>query len=174
MRIQFRLILAVLGLLVSAALSGCSKDDKMRIPEDILGVWSAVENQYLDFTDNYRVYNLDILYQDDLSIGDWTEDAYIYEPGYQLVIYMNGAKADVYQIVKFSSSQFTWCWVEEINAEDAQETDKIGKLLGRVIKQAQEGYKLNPELYETFYRISDDKFYSILDGLDIFYPWWEE
>ncbi|MCH5235936.1 MAG: hypothetical protein J1E16_11645 [Muribaculaceae bacterium] len=153
-------------------LSSCSdKDDEPRMPEDLAGIWSPDENTYLEFTQNYSLHKLDIEYQDGESIGLWTEDAYIYEPGYHIVILLKGVVVDVYQVVELNDETLTWCWVDDIVLDENVSKDTIGKLLGDIIKQAQEGFKLDPELYQTFRRVSEDDFYSILEKLDLMYPW---
>lgn len=151
-------------------MAGCKKDDDVREPADILGVWSPGDNYYLEFTsENNSVYNLEIEYQDGESIGKWTRDVYYYEPGYNLVVYLSSSHtAAVYQIVEFTGNKFTWCWVEDI---DADTTESIGKIIGEIINQAQEGFKLDPALYQTFQKIPKDKFYELLESLDIEYPW---
>lgn len=151
---------------------GCSDDNNdVRRPEDIIGIWSPSGNRYLEFGDDYTVHNLDIYYQDGEYIGDWITDAYLYEPGYHLVIYLTGTQADVFQIIEMSENSLTWCWVEKIEFDETINKDNIGHILGDIIKEAQEGFKLDPELYQSFRRISYDEFYSILESLDIMYPW---
>lgn len=149
---------------------GCSDNDTdVRMPDDILGIWSPGENQYFEYCEENIVHKLDIEYQDNESIGLWTRDVYYYEPGYHLVIYLSGeAYADVYQIVSLTPEEMTWCWVDKVEATD---TESVGKIIGEIIKKAQEGYKLNPALYENFRKISEDRFFEILENLDIFYPW---
>lgn len=173
MKVKFRntLIITFVAMIQALAAASCSHDEEVRTPDDILGIWSPSDSEYLEFTADYRVRKLNILYQDDKSIGEWTEDAYLYDPGYQLVIYMNGVKAYVYEVVSMDATQFTWCPVKEIDAQEIDSKDKVGHILGDIIKEAQEGFHLNPELYETFYKVSEDKFYSILEGLNILYPW---
>lgn len=160
----------VWGLSVFTILvAGCTKDDEVRFPEDIIGVWTPGENLYLEFAENNSVYHLDIESQDGESIGKWTRDVYYYEPGYQLVVYLSSDHdASVYQIVEMTQGKMTWCWVENIDTEGEE---SIGQIIGHIINQAQEGFKLDPALNQTFTRISKDKFYEILEGLDITYPW---
>ena len=141
------------------------------MPENIIGIWSPSDSRYLEFGNDYTVHNLEIEYQDGESIGIWNNDAYLYEPGYHIVIYMSGTKADVYQIIELNETYMTWCWVEEVEIDDTASKETIGHLIGDIIKKAQEGFHLNPELYQTFRKISEDEFYSILESLDIMYPW---
>lgn len=150
----------------------CSHDkEDVRQPEDIIGIWSPSDTRYLEFGDDYTVRNLEIKYQDGKSIGIWNVDAYLYEPGYHLVIYLSGSQADVYQILNLTPSQMTWCWVKKIEFDESMDKDNIGHILGDIIKEAQEGFKLDPEHYQSFRKISDDVFYSILESLNILYPW---
>ena len=157
-------IVFILGIMQS-----CSHDEEVRMPGNIVGIWSPDKNNYLTFKEDYTVFNLEIISQDDETIGLTTEDAYLYEPGYNLVIYLSGTQADVYQILNLSNSEFTWCWVDEVTAEDAENYDKIGKLIGDIIKKAQEGFTLNPELYETFHSVSEQQYLQVLESLN--YIW---
>lgn len=156
-------------LTVSVIFSSCNHDDEVRMPEEIMGVWSPNDDVYLEFCDDNIVRHLNISYQDGESIGTWTTDVYYYEPGYNLVIYLSAEHhADVYEIVELSSDKLTWCWVDEINARDAE---SIGQIIGDIINKAQEGFHLDPELYQTFNKISKDEFLSIIENLDLNYPW---
>lgn len=160
----------VLGLISFSFATSCShSDDDVRIPDDILGVWTPSDNLYLEFAEQNIIRKLTIEFQDDESIGIWAKDVYYYEPGYNLVIYLSGeTKADVYQILNMSENSMTWCWVDEVEARGQEE---IGKVIGDIIKKAQEGYKLNPALYQSFRRIPKDQYLDILEKLDIIYPW---
>lgn len=150
----------------------CSKEEEVRQPENIMGIWSPDDSTYLEFTTNNSVYHLTIEQQDGESIGLWVRDVYYYEPGYDLVIYLTaGHDADVYQIVEMTADRLTWCWVKNIDITDMGSTDAVGHLIGEIINEAQEGFKLNPELYQNFTRISEDRFFSIIESLDIDYPW---
>lgn len=159
-------------ILFSATFVSCSdKEDEPRQPEDLVGIWTPSDTKYLEFLADYNVHNLDIEYQDGETIGIWNNDAYIYEPGYHIVIFLAGTKADVYQIIDLSEDYMTWCWVKEIIVDQNANKETIGKILGEIIKEAQEGFKIDPELYQTFRKISQDEFFSILEKLDLMYPW---
>lgn len=156
-------------LLIFAACS--SSDEPVRQPDDILGNWAIDENTVYQFSTNNESRILTIYDQDNKTIGRWGNlNVFYYEPGYNLVIYLTAQyEANVYKLVEFNSSQFTWCWVDKI--EDA-DSDSIGKIIGDIINKAQAGYHLNPELYETFTKIPEDKFLSFMESLDeILWPW---
>lgn len=162
----------LIGFLAWIGLASCSShEDSVRMPADFEGIWSPSDSVYLEFGSDFTVHKLEIEHQDGESIGWWTNDAYIYEPGYHIVIYMMASKADVYQVIDLTQDVMTWCWVEEIQIEETSGKEQIGKLLGDIIKQAQEGFNLNPELYQSFRRISKDDFFSLLEEMDIMYPW---
>lgn len=149
-------------------LGSCTKDDSVRLPEDIIGIWSPSDTTYLEFSEENTVYHLEIRYQDSESIGEWTRDVYYYEPGYNLVVYLSSEHdAAVYQIVELTQNSFTWCWVKDI---DAESTESITQIIGQIINEAQEGFKLDPALFRTFHKIPRDQFYKILENLDINYP----
>ena len=158
-------------LLLSLAGACSDKDDDVRMPEDILGVWSPDDSLYLEFSTNNEVHKLSVFEQDGESIGQWDMEVYFYEPGYNLVIYINNEnEATVYQIISMDNNEMTWCWVEDIPQEKVEE-EGIGKILGEIINQAQEGFKLDPELYQSYKKIPENEFFDILEKLDIFYPW---
>ena len=139
------------------------------MPYDILGVWCTPDSIYLEFQNDNIVHRLEIEEQDGESIGIWEEDVFYYEPGYNLVIYLTPAyHARVYQVVELTSTQMTWCWVYDIDVTGAE---SISKLLGDIINKAQEGFRLDPALYQYFSYVPEDTFLSILEELDIMYPW---
>ena len=157
------------AILLSWGLCSCSSDDEVRQPSDILGVWSPSDNLYLEFCDQNIIHKLDIEYQNNESIGEWTKDVYYYEPGYNLVIYLTGEPyANVYEIVELNEKKMTWCKVDEVMVENSE---NIAHIIGEIINKAQEGYRLNPELYQSFRYIPQDQFFDILENLDIYYPW---
>lgn len=158
----------LLAILATLAWS-CNKDDEVRAPENILGYWMPDENTYLEFSTDNAAFRLKIEYQDGESIGEWSREVYYYEPGYNLVIYLTARHdASVYQIVDLTSKEMTWCWVKDI---EAHSTEEIGKLIGEIINEAQEGFKLDPENYQSFRRLTQDEFFKVLESLDIEYPW---
>lgn len=172
MKVFFKFIFNLICILaLSWIISSCSNYDEepLRTPKDIEGIWSPDDTQYFEFGSNNNVRYLSIVYQDGETIGDWVENAYFYEPGYNFVIYMNADhNAMVYQIIELTDKNLTWCWVKELEIENR---DDISKAIGEVIKEAQEGFNLNPELYESFEKISEDEFLSVLEKLDLMYPW---
>lgn len=163
------LIAGCVFLFVSVA---CSKDDDhVRTPADIVGVWSTSSSYYLEFNDDNTARLLEISEQDGETIGTWSEDVYLYEPGYNLVVYLDYPNdISVYQIVSLSSTEFVWCWVKDIR-EQYEAGESIGNIIGQIINEAQDGFTLNPELYQTFYKVPEDKFLEILESLNIVYPW---
>lgn len=169
--VRLNIVVKFLCLLAfSIGLGACSKDNEdLRTTENILGVWSPNENLYMEFGDNHTIHNLRIFYQDNERIGEWNDEVYYYEPGYNLVIYLTyDHKAYVYQIISLTDESLTWCWVKEISVGNA---NQMGLIIGEIIKEAQEGFKLDPGLYETFRRVPEDEFLNILENLNIMYPW---
>lgn len=162
-------ILAIVAF-SAVSLSSCSKDEEVRMPDKILGIWSPDNTSYLEFNSDNVVRNLEIVYQDGETIGNWDTEVYYYEPGYNLVVYITANQEGmVYQIVDLTQKKMTWCPVDKIDVVDRHES--IGKIVGDIIKRAQEGYKLNPELYESFNKISENEFLDVLETLDLIYPW---
>ena len=165
-------ILKIFLPLVSALLilPSCTKEEEVRQPADILGVWALSEYSYFEFCKEYELRHLEVEYTGDgIALGIWSKDVYYYEPGYNLVIYLSGEKAaDVYQIVTMTDEKLTWCPVDHVEITDA---DSAGKMIGEIIEKAQEGYKLDPALYQSFRKLSQEEFFRILEDLGIYYPW---
>ena len=172
MKVRLRNFIPVLSfVLFCICVISCSKEEDVRKPDDLVGIWSPSDSCFLEFGEDYTVHKLEIEYQDGESIGIWTTDAYLYEPGYHLAIYLLGTRVEVYQIIELTSKEMTWCWVDEVEITEGANKETIGHLVGDIIKKAQEGFKLNPELYQTFRKVSDNEFFTILEKLDIMYPW---
>ena len=162
------------SLLLLVARSSCRSDDPIvRTEYDIMGVWTNGEGRYMRLGDDTRAYNLYVTEQDGETIGWWEQDGYFYEPGYNILLYIdNRSILDVFQIVTLTESEMTICWVKEITVSDIMTGDKeVGQLIGEIIKEAQEGFQLDPALYQYFYRISEEEFLKIVDSLDLYYPW---
>lgn len=159
-------------LLVAAFCGACSHDQEpMRQPSDIVGVWTPGDSLYLDMLSDNSVRALYVEEQDGLSIGTWHQEVYFYEPGYNLLIYIDyKQKCDVYQIIELTDKEMTMCWVENIKAETV-EKEGIGKIVGHILNEAQEGFKLDPAYYQTLHRISEDQFLEIVENISILDPW---
>ena len=150
----------------------CSKhDEEVRTPADIIGIWSPSDSYYIEFNDDNTTRVLEISVEDDEKIGTWSDNVYFYEPGYNLVIYLDFPRdIEVYQILSLTQSKMEWCWVKSLK-DEYSENDSLGSIVGDIIKEAQEGFTLNPELYQTFVRISEDEFLDILENINIMEPW---
>ena len=174
MKVTAKFFLSFVVLAILCGSGSCSKEEEVRMPDNILGVWQLTPDYYFQFRDDNVSKEFLIDHQDGESIGKWSWDnVFYYEPGYNIVIYITSEhEANVYQVTELTQDKLTWCWVDEINAKD---TNGVGSIIGEIINKAQEGFELNPELYETFTRIPEDEFLDILDNLDyILNPWeWE-
>lgn len=163
----------LISIIILSILLGCSKDNNedIRTPDDIIGVWSPSSDIYLEFCEDNTIRNLQIVEQDSESIGEWNDEVYFYEPGYDLLIYLTyNNKAIVYKIISLTDQNMTICWVEDIKQSMVDELG-IGNVIGQIINQAQEGFKIDPELYQSFHRIPKNQFLEMLEELDIMYPW---
>lgn len=170
-KLSFYIVLAG-SILFTLLSSGCSKDDEtIRTPVDIVGIWSNSLDHYIEFNGDYTARMLEITEVDGESIGTWYDDVYFYEPGYNLVIYLDfPTDVLVYQITNLTPTELQWCWVKSLR-DEYNADDEIGKIIGDIIKEAQEGFKLDPEHYQTFYRIPEDRFLEILENITIMEPW---
>ena len=170
----------IFSILAVTLFVGCTKDEEpMRTPQDIVGIWNLDEDLYLQFVEEYVVYPLRIEYRDGEKVGQWEKGpAYFYEPGYNLVIFVEGkyaeegiqVNAEVYEIIELTESKLVWCPVDKFVAQGG--SSAIAHTIGDVIKKAQEGYELHPELYQTLYKISQTDFNEFRYTLSaIYYPW---
>lgn len=151
-------------------LAACSSDEDVRTPEDITGIWSPDDTEYYEFTSEYRLQKLNIEFLEGGNVGLWTDYAYLYEPGYNFVMYLEGTMVTVYQIVELTHTRMIWCPVKQVQITEVENPKEVGWLVGDIIKEAQKGFHLDSGLYETFNRVSKDAFYSMLDNLGIPYP----
>lgn len=169
----YNFILILFFVALATTLTSCSdNNDDVRTPADIVGVWSPSDNVYLDFSEDNTIRNVRIEVEDGETVGVITDDVYFYEPGYNLVVYITAEQtANVYQIVSMTDKRLTWCWVKDITDKYDGEVN-IGSIIGEIIKEAQEGFKLDPGHYQSFNKISEDKFLEILESLDLLDSWW--
>lgn len=165
----FPVILTVLlGLM-----PGCSSDDEptFRNEGDILGVWTDGEGRYINFDSENRAFNLYVRTQDGMEIGLWEQDGYFYEPGYNLLIYMDqNSHPQIYQVLELTEDELVWCWVEDLR-DNYNGTDSIGEIIGQIIQNAHDGYPIDPEKTEFFSRVPEDRFLDIIDSLNLALPW---
>ncbi|MCH5233240.1 MAG: hypothetical protein J1E78_06325 [Muribaculaceae bacterium] len=153
-------------------ITSCSNNDEdVRMPDNILGVWSPSDDVYLEFRENNTIRHLNIEMEDGETIGIISDDVFFFEPGYNLVVYISAQQtANVYKIITLTDSKLTWCWVDDIT--DEYEGDQnIGSIIGKIIQKAQEGYHLDPGRYEYFNKVPEVKFLEILENLDILDIW---
>lgn len=163
-RITFNL--SFLLIVFSTFFSGCEKNEEpIRSPEDILGIWAGTDSNYFQFNDDHTVRMLEVSQVDSDLIGTWYDNVYFYEPGYNILLYLDFPNdLEVYQILYLDSNEMQWCWVKSLR-DTYSKDDEIGTIIGDIIKEAQEGFPLNPELYQTFHKISEDQFLDIVDKL---------
>lgn len=141
----------------------------MATPQDLVGVWSLSQNEYFQFNDDYTVNAL-FINPEDPSEAQLINDVYFYEPGYNIVAYLdNDRLLNVYQITNLNYDSFTWCLVEIIEMEEINR-DSIGEIIGQIINQAQEGFELDPELYQSFRRFPETTFREMLESFGLIRP----
>ena len=168
---KFLLIIALLPLLSFFQSCSDSDDEPMRFETDILGVWTDSADHYIMVRPDYRAYELTVGEKEGYPIGFWNLDGFFYEPGYELVVIIrNDSQADVYKVVSLTNDQLVICWVESV-IDKHNAGMSAGEIIADILKNAQEGYKLNPTLFEYYKRISTDRFFEILDELQLIFPW---
>lgn len=169
--------LSLLVTVLSFSLISCSHEDEvMRTYKDIEGIWQLSDTYYLSLNDDNSARILLISEQDGETIGSLSDNVYFYEPGYNLVVYLDFPNdVEVYQVLKLTPNMMQWCWVKSLKDkyEEGDEIGEIGEILGEIINEAQAGFHLDPELYQTFHRISEERYLEILDNINILGPWEE-
>ena len=162
----------IISIVIACCVASCSDDEPhVRSENDILGYWTDSVGHYMCLDTGTRAYTLIVTEQEGMSIGRWEQDAYLYEPGYNFVIYIDKTfHPQIYQVIELTESKLVWCWVEDI-LDHYYAGESIGEILGGIIKDAQEGFKTDPADYQYFDRVSNDDFYEMLDTLDLMTPW---
>ena len=171
--------LLLLSVMMLFSFGACNFDDcdyeepaTGRTEADILGVWTDGDGRYMMLDSLFHAYNLYLSENnEELLYAEWTYDGYLYEPGYNIVVYTTSNKADVFQVTELTDSELVWCPVKEFGVDDILNSDSVGKLLGQIINEAQQGFILDPYLYQYFYKISQEEFEALLESLGIMTPW---
>ena len=164
----------VLVAFLGTVLSSCSKDDvpeEVRSENDILGVWTDGEDNYMVLDTAFRAFELFIDRSGDEIMPRWSSDVYFYEPGYEILIYIDRTyQPDVYKIISLTPDELVWCWVENLR-DKYSEGEPLGDIIGQVIQQAQAGYEVNPMFYHYFAKVPYDDFMRMLEEMGIGTPW---
>lgn len=153
-------ICLLLLMAVPFLFSSCSNEDpEPRSENDIYGAWVDGDGNYFYFGYPNTCYKL-MPESEDMAALDY--DAYYYEPGYGFLLYVDmQSQPDIYQVTKLSDGEMTWVWADNLLDEKYDGMSK-SEILGQVIKEAQEGFKLDYSRTSTFSKISVDTLREIL------------
>lgn len=181
-RILFPLFL-LLSLL--PMFSSCSADEApdTRTPEDILGVWTDGNGRYLYFFSETTVFDLRLIGKDSDPAYTLMQDSYFYEPGYNFVVFMDFMKGmednandssnwedlvspDVFEVTQLTPERLTWCLVDNLTDPKYKGMSKK-EILGRLLQEADKGFTLLPENYQTFTAVSQEDFDRIIEEYNI-------
>ena len=145
----------------SLAFASCSDDDPApRSEADIYGAWEDNSGDYFYFRYPNICYKL-APGADGSAALDY--DAYYYEPGYNFLLYMNiEGQPDIYGVTELSQSQMKWVWADNLLDEKYKEMSK-SEILGYIIKEAQEGFKLDYSRTSSFTRMETAEFKTLLE-----------
>lgn len=181
---MLRLFLSAITLILLLPLfTACSGDEPVeRNEEDILGIWTDGAGRYLYFNTETMVFDIRLENAGAEKSYSLMQDSYFYEPGYNFVIFLdfmkgveNGSDSeswedmvspDVYQVVSLTQNSLKWCWVDNLTDEKYSGMSKK-EIIGRVIQEADKGFTLLPENYQSFTRVSDEEFDRIVDDYQI-------
>ncbi|MDE6443238.1 MAG: hypothetical protein K2K64_02285 [Muribaculaceae bacterium] len=181
---RFLFPLAATLLFLVSAMASCSSDEPApRDEDDILGVWTDGEGRYLYFISGTDVFDLRLDDADGEKNYTLMQDSYFYEPGYNFVILMDFMKGleegnfestdwedlvspEVFQVTTLDKKQLTWCWVDNLTDDKYKGMSKK-EIIGRVIMEADKGFTLLPQNYQTFTSVSHDEFQQILIDYDV-------
>lgn len=154
-------IFFILLAVVSLAMESCSKDEpKVRSESDIYGAWIDTDGNYFYFRYPNICYRL-VPESDDWALLDY--DAYYYEPGYNFLLYVNQeTQPDIYSVTALTESEMTWVWADNLR-DDKYDGMSKSEILGQIIKEAQEGFKLDYSRTYVFTKIENDEFKRLLE-----------
>lgn len=141
--------------------ASCSNDEpEPRSENDIYGSWVDNDGNYFYFRYPNICYKL-VPESADRAALDY--DAYYYEPGYNFLLYMNiEGQPDIYEVTAISENEMTWVWADNLLDDKYKDMSK-SEILGQVIKEAQEGFKLDYSRTSVFSRIEIAEFKSALE-----------
>ncbi|MDE6298898.1 MAG: hypothetical protein K2M10_04550 [Muribaculaceae bacterium] len=181
------IFLYLLFILTAIGISSCSSDDDPapRNADDILGVWTDGNGRYLDFLSETNLYDLRLT-GTPASDPSYTlmHDSYFYEPGYNFVILLDFMKGmenedaagstnwedlvspDVFEVTTLDASTLRWCWVDNLTDEKYKGMTKK-QIIGRVIQEADKGFTLLPQNYQTWTRVAPEDFNQIIEDYEI-------
>lgn len=177
--------IAAVLMLILPLFSSCSSSDEPapRDEADILGVWTDGDGRYLYFISGTDVYDLRLDDSENEKAYTLMQDSYFYEPGYNFVILMDFMKGleegnfestswedlvspEVFEVTVLDKKQLTWCWVDNLTDDKYKGMSKK-EIIGRVIQEADKGFTLLPQNYQTFKAVSHDEFQQILIDYDV-------
>lgn len=147
-------------------MASCSDDEPaVRSENDIYGAWIDNNGNYFYFRYPNLCYRL-VPESEDWAILDY--DAYYYEPGYNFLLYVSAAQEndneiqpDIYSVTSLTDTEMTWVWADNLRDDKFDGMSK-SEILGQIIKEAQEGFKLDYSRTRVFTKIANDEFDRIL------------
>ncbi len=162
------LLLVVFAMSISVACSE-DNDNEVRTESDLVGVWTDTTNHYLYIESDTKIYSLYIEEYEGETVGILEPDGYIYEPGYNFIIYMNReGEPNVYELISLSKTKMEWCWVDNLLSDKYSDMSKT-EILGALLTEADKGFTLDFSKTVTYTRVADSTFKELLDkyGLTI-------
>lgn len=146
------------------------EEPPFRSGDDILGIWTDGEGRYIWFHKENRAFNLYVTEQDGTTIGRWQTDIYFYEPGYNLLIYNETGRPQVYQVLELDKERLWWCWADDL-MDHYMDGESLGQIIGQVLQNAQQGYEIDPSQSEYFTSMSEDDFLDYIETIGLMLPW---
>lgn len=166
-----KLSLLYVAVVMLSLLCGCSdsEDPKPRTDTDLVGVWSDADNHYLYIQTDTEIHSLYLENYDGQEVGMIEPDGYIYEPGYNFVVYMGrDGEPTIYQLEKLTEDEMVWVWADNI-LDDKYDGLSRSEILGKVLTAADKGFTLDYSRTKTFRRIPEAEFLQLLAkyGLEV-------
>ena len=158
------LLLTVFAL----AFASCSDDEPApRSEADIYGAWADRHGDYFYFSYPNICYKLA---PESDGHAMLYHDAYYYEPGYNFLMYVgtdadSEIQPDIYQVTSLTDDKMTWVWADNLRDDKFDGMSK-SEILGQIIKEAQEGFKLDYSRTSEFTRIETSEFKRLLEKYD--------
>lgn len=162
-------MVALVALMMLPLYSCSDNDPDVRTESDLVGTWTDSDNHYLYIQSDTRIYSLFIENYEGEEYGVLEPDGYLYEPGYNFIVYMGReGEPNVYQLIKLTENEMVWCWADNLLDDKYKDMSK-SEILGALLKEADKGFTLDHSRMITYRRIPDSEFQSLLHkyGLEL-------
>lgn len=148
----------------------CSDNEPPEASEnDILGIWQDKPGHILDMVDADHLYDYTLTEYEGTQYWIRKKQMYFFEPRSGLML-KEGIAADdgevamhVYKIIDVNDDELVICWVSTPDLSNLEGENKL-----EIFKIFfDKDYEVDPELYETFRRLSPEELKKVLGDIEI-------